>query len=210
MAKIKICGLTRREDLVLAAEMGADFAGFVFVPDSARYIRPEDAARELNPEGMPESLERVGVFVNEQPARIREVFRLCRLNIVQLHGEESPDYCRSLGLPYWKALRPETASGLDPAAAYPGAVLLLDGRAPGVRGGAGVRVSQDILSAASKLGRRIIIAGGISEENLAEILAYRPYGLDLSSSLEDRPGIKNPARMRRFFGLLKGNNHEPS
>jgi len=208
MTKIKICGLTRKQDLVLAAELGADFAGFVFVPSSARYIRPETAALELPREGRQRTCARVGVFVNERPERIREVFRLCRLDIVQLHGEESPAYCRSLGLPYWKALQPKNIADLDIMSAYPGAVILLDGRAPNVQGGSGVRVAPDILAAAGKSGRQIMIAGGVSEDNLKEVLAYQPYGIDISSSLEDRPGEKNPERMRRFFHIFKRIKHE--
>ncbi|MCX6565348.1 MAG: phosphoribosylanthranilate isomerase [Candidatus Aminicenantes bacterium] len=199
MVKVKICGLTRREDLDLAGELGADFAGFVFAPSSPRYVRPEEAATRLAPARKSGFCARIGVFVNERPERIREIFRLCRLDIVQLHGNESPAYCRALKLPYWKVLRPENAGDLKRMEDYPEAVILLDKIVAGAWGGTGRPIDPALLDEAAKTGRRIIIAGGVSSENLESALARRPYGLDLSSSLEERPGVKNAERMRTFF-----------
>lgn len=202
MVEIKICGLTRREDLALAGELGADYAGFVFVPSSPRSLRPQDAAVLAASVRTP-GTARVGVFVNEKPEKVRDIFRLCRLDAVQLHGDESPGYCRSLKLPYWKALRPKSIRDLERMGDYPEAVILLDAFVPGIRGGTGRPIEPGILATALKSGRRIIVAGGVSPEGLEFILALRPGGLDVNSAIEDRPGIKNGERMRLFFERKK-------
>lgn len=198
MAKVKICGLTRREDLALAGDLGADYAGFIFVPSSPRYVRPDDAAALAASVRTPRTA-RVGVFVDERPEKVRDIFRLCQLDVVQLHGDESPEYCRSLELPYWKALRPQHAADLERMEDYPEAVILLDAFVPGIHGGTGRPPAPGILEAAGKTGRRIVVAGGVSPENLESVLALRPWGLDVNSAIEERPGIKRAERLRLFF-----------
>jgi len=206
MAKVKICGLTRSIDITAAVTLGADYTGFIFYPPSPRFIDPRQAAALIRRTKFP-GCARVGVFVNEEPERVRETFHLCRLDVAQLHGDESPGYCRNLGLPHWKALRPRTIKDLERMDDYPDAVILLDRNQRGKYGGTGLPLPAGILAAAARSGRSIVIAGGVSPENITELWRLHPFAVDINSSIEDRPGLKNHDRMRLIFDRL--NKIEP-
>jgi phosphoribosylanthranilate isomerase len=201
MIKVKVCGLTNLEDLRLAEELGADFTGFVFYRPSPRFVQPR-LARELIERSSGKSAH-IGVFVNEKAETVRRIFADCRLDIVQLHGDEPPEYCAALGLPLWKALRLRDISSLDEIERYSPGAFLLDSYKPGRYGGTGHPFRLEIARRAVDSGVKIVLAGGISVENLAAAVGLRPWAVDVSSSLEEYPGKKSEEKMRRFFAAWK-------
>ncbi len=204
MVKAKVCGLTNRADLGLAIELGADFAGFVFYGRSPRAVAPAKARRLVRDarREYPGKAVYVGVFVNEEPDVVRRTCDECGLDLAQLHGDETPEYCRSLARPFWKAVRVRDKSALGALDAYGGEAILVDSFAANAYGGTGQPLSLPIARMAVALGRRVVLAGGISVRTLPEVLALRPWAIDVSSSLEDRPGTKSEVKMREFFRML--------
>jgi phosphoribosylanthranilate isomerase len=201
MFKVKICGITNRKDYLTVNRMGADFSGFIFYKESPRYVDMETAARIIQ-KGKSPSLN-VGVFVNEHIKKIRSIFKYAGLDIVQLHGDESPNYCKELGLPYWKVVKVKTIESLNIIKEYPGGEILLDSYVAGQQGGTGIPFSWDILEKALKYKSKLIIAGGISEQNINEIWSKNIYGIDLCSSVERLPGKKDKKKLRSFFDRIK-------
>lgn len=203
MVKIKICGLRTLIDYCAAVRAGADFTGFVFFRQSCRWVEPEKAA-EIVSQGPSGPYQKVGVFVNETIERVQKIFELVKLNIVQLHGDETPDYCQQLGLPYWKALRVKDQSFLEIMAKYEASVFLLDSYSHGTYGGTGLAFNLDLARMAIETGRKIVIAGGISEDNVETFLKLSPYAVDISSSIEKWPGEKDHQKMARIIEKIKG------
>lgn len=173
---VKICGITRREDALAAAEAGASALGFIFYPKSPRYVTPPAAVKL----GGGLDLLKVGVFVDESPAAIEAVMREAQLDVAQIYGAAMPPNMR-----VWKAFRPAdgvTAEGAE--------AILLDGPANGI--------SFDWRSAIDPE-HKIIVAGGLDASNVAEaIRVARPWGVDASSKLESSPGIKDHEKVRAF------------
>jgi phosphoribosylanthranilate isomerase len=188
---IKVCGITNAADAQAAIDAGANAIGFNFYPRSPRYVSPELAAAVPTPD-----VRRVGVFVNESPARIAEIARIAALDTVQLHGDESPaDYPEHIAI--WKALRVTAEFKLDPYAALPVEAVLLDGPAAELYGGSG-RTFDWSLAAPS--GLRIILAGGLDGDNVARAIEIaRPWGVDACSRIESAPGCKNHAKMHDYL-----------
>ena len=188
---IKVCGITSAEDAAAAAAAGAGAIGFNFYPRSPRYITPLAAARI--PSG---GMRRVGVFVNEAPARVAEIAAAAALDIVQLHGDEAPaDY--PAGLAVWKAARVDARFDWDAWRDCPAEALLLDGPADLLYGGAGRTFEWRIARAG---GRRIILAGGLDADNVEDaIAAAHPWGVDACSRIERAPGIKDHQKMTEFI-----------
>jgi len=204
MVRVKICGMTNEEDLRLAQELGADYAGFIFYPPSPRSVEPARVREMVRKAKAAEGrTSLVGVFVDEGIPTVRRIFEECGLDIVQLHGAESPEYCHELDLPYWKAVRVKNISSLLELDRFPHAAFLLDAFADGSYGGSGQRIPPDAAQEAISRGFRIIVAGGISAENLPEILTLRPFAVDACSSLEERPGKKSEFKMRAFFQIFQ-------
>jgi len=199
--KIKICGITNREDARLAAELGADMLGFIFYAKSPRAVR-----REVMP-GMPAGVERVGVFVNESEAEIRRTVQECRLTMVQLHGEESPEFCRRMPVKVVKAVRVKDEKSLQAAAEYDVDALLLDTYTAGQHGGTGQVFDWSLaVKAKTILKVPVILSGGLTPENVAEaIRVVQPYAVDVASGVEREPGKKDPDKLRRFFEACKKN-----
>lgn len=193
---LKLCGVTRLDDALRAVEAGATAVGFVLWPNSPRYIQPDRAAEIVA--GLPEGVERVGVFVNEPVDSIRRIAVFAGLSMVQLHGEEPATYAAALE---WPVLRSVT---LDSAAAvgtrWPAPVtLLLDASDPVRRGGTGTLVDWDRAAGIAR-SRPLVLAGGLRPENVAAaIAAVRPSGVDVSSGVERSPGVKDAGRVGRFF-----------
>ncbi|MFZ4859255.1 MAG: phosphoribosylanthranilate isomerase [Desulfuromonadaceae bacterium] len=197
MVKIKICGITNLEDALMAVEAGADALGFVFFQGSSRYISPQQAATILC--HLPPFVQTVGLFVNEETAIVNAIADQCRLDIVQLHGEESPDYCHAVRRRIIKAFRVKDASSLDTIADYRVAGSLLDAWSPVAHGGTGTTFNWDIAARAAA-SRPIILAGGLTPENVAEaITAVKPYAVDVSSGVESAPGKKDAGLVSRFI-----------
>ncbi len=195
--RVKICGITRVEDGLAAAEAGADAIGMVFA-DSPRRVTPEQARAIAK--ALPPFIKVVGLFVNAPAAQVREVLGQVPLDLIQFHGAETPEDCRLYGRPYIKAIR--MADGVDvvsEAGRYPDAGgILLDAYDPQAAGGTGTtfswtRVPRD-------LGRPVILAGGLTPENVAEaIRVARPYAVDVSSGVEQGKGIKDAAKIAAFI-----------
>jgi phosphoribosylanthranilate isomerase len=183
---VKICGITRREDAVAAVDAGASALGFNFWPGSPRYLTAETAA-EI---GAGLDVLKVGVFVDEAPATIEATARAAGLHVAQLHGSEPPDQFPALRV--WKAFRVREGWSPDVLNAYVAEAFLLDGPAPGTG-------QAFDWSAARDLRRRIILAGGLGPDNVAEaIRTVQPWGVDTCSKVEVAPGIKDHMKVRRF------------
>jgi phosphoribosylanthranilate isomerase len=201
--KVKICGITRSEDYRSAVELGANYTGFIFYPPSPRYISPEQAA-ELIRTAPRKHHSKVGVFVNEAMERVREVYHVAELDIVQLHGDESPEYVAELDLPVWKVLRVKDARSLDVMKQYSCDTFLLDTFQKGTYGGTGKTFEPAIAEQAAQSGKRIIVSGGVSGEHLSVLarLDCSFYAVDVNSSLEDEPGLKSVKKMKQFFRMF--------
>ena len=199
--RVKICGITNLEDARHAADCGADALGFVFYPGSPRFVNPETARRIIA--DLPPLVTTVGLFVNEPPARIRETAEFCGLSTVQLHGDEEPDQCSYPPYRVIKALRLQGTMAEETFASYQVSALLLDAYVSNQFGGTGQRC--DWAQAADVAARhRIILAGGLSPENVAEaVRQVHPYGVDVSSGVEQRPGQKDPEKVAQFIRMSK-------
>ena len=199
---VKICGITRLEDAEAAVAAGASAIGFVFWPTSPRYIDPHRArtiAAMLPPLVTP-----VGVFVDQPLDYVNDVASLVRLGAVQLHGDETPEFAASVSGPVIKAVSPGRAD----VRAWPLRVrLLLDVHDPVVRGGTG-RTIDWTAAAAISAQREIVLAGGLTPDNVAGAVArVRPYGIDVSSGVERAPGIKDHGRLRALFEAVHDAGH---
>jgi phosphoribosylanthranilate isomerase len=201
MPRVKICGITNLDDARHAADCGADALGFVFYPGSPRFVDP-DQARRIVAE-LPPLVTTVGLFVNEPPARIREMVDFCGLNTVQLHGDEEPEQCCYPPCRVIKALRLRGDMQRNLFAAYKVSALLLDAYVPDQFGGTGQRCDwEQAAKVASQY--RVILAGGLNPDNVAEaVRQVHPYGVDVSSGVEGQPGQKDPEKVARFIRMAK-------
>lgn len=201
---VKVCGITSLEDALASVEAGADALGFNFYPRSPRYISPRDARAIIG--RLPEGVLNVGVFVNESAEEVLRVAGLAGLGAVQLHGDESAEYCRALeGLYVIKALR--AGPGFEPESvkAFEADAFLLDAFAGEARGGTGEVVDWGVARQVREVVPRLFLAGGLSPENVAEAIgAVDPYAVDACSRLESAPGKKEHERVRSFIGAARG------
>ena len=196
---IKVCGITGLADALFAAQHGATALGFVFFAGSPRYVRVETAA--MISAAVPKDVLRVGVFVDERPSQILNVKRAVNLDVVQLHGDETPEVCRALDkLRVWKAFRVRPYFTLQEIDEYSCEAFLLDGASEeGSYGGSGRTFPWPTAQEAKRQGR-IIVAGGLDGGNVGEaIRQVDPWGVDASSRLERRPGIKDPEKVRQYL-----------
>ena len=197
--KVKFCGITDREDALGAVNLGADALGFIFAP-SPRRILPEKARRIIN--ALPPLVKTVGVFVNEKVAVIREHINYCGLDLVQLHGDESPEICREL-LPYTiKAFRIKDDSSLQTIGDYHDSVraLLLDTYCEDKAGGTGKIFDWQLAVKIKETGIPVILSGGLGPSNIeAAIRVVRPYAVDVNSGVEERPGKKSYRMMKELM-----------
>jgi len=200
--RVKICGITRPEDAIDAAEAGADAIGLVFA-ESPRQVTVERAKAILAV--LPPYVTPVALFVDESGSRIREVCSLLGIRTVQLHGDEPPDVARELaGLCVIKAFRIATAADLQALPGYPAAAYLLDSKVAGRRGGSGVAFDWTLAAQATRYGR-IVLAGGLTPGNVAEaVRIVMPYAVDTSSGVESEPGKKDKARIAAFVAAARG------
>ncbi|MFO7785982.1 MAG: phosphoribosylanthranilate isomerase [Thermodesulfobacteriota bacterium] len=203
---VKVCGITSKRDAHIAAGSGASAIGLVFCP-SPRRVSPEQA-RTIR-RGLPSWMEVVGVFLDEVASRVRYVADYCRLDAIQLHGNETPEMCRALGMPVIKAVRVRNRTSLDMIHIYRGNVraILLDAWHPTQEGGRGRAFDWRLAAGARTEDVPLILAGGLTPENVGSAVAMvRPWGLDVSSGVERRPGVKEPFLVRRFLEqALPGN-----
>jgi phosphoribosylanthranilate isomerase len=199
--KVKICGITREEDAKAAVLAGADALGFVFVRSSKRWIGPEHARVII--EGLPPQVLPVGVFVDTPAEEIRRVVGITGVQLVQLHGDETPAEASAVGMPVWKAFRVGTAFDVACLSRYAVDGFLLDAHVEGQAGGTGKTFDWRIAVAAKPFGR-IILSGGITADNAARAVRdVAPYAIDVSSGVESSPGIKDPLQIVRLFDAIR-------
>ncbi|MEO6181607.1 MAG: phosphoribosylanthranilate isomerase, partial [Verrucomicrobiota bacterium] len=185
--KIKICGITNLEDATVAVEAGADALGFMFYEPSPRSVTVEKVAEIVSE--LPTWMLKVGVFVNPEPDLVMSALGSCALNMLQFHGEESPDFCASFGVMSMKAFRIKSAESLTPMADYRTDVFLLDSYVNGKLGGTGEKFNWDLAVEAKKFGKPIFLAGGLTPRNVGQaVYEVRPFGVDVSSGVESSPG----------------------
>jgi phosphoribosylanthranilate isomerase len=201
--KVKICGITEKEDALSAVNLGADALGFIFAP-SPRQI-PMEKARHII-KTIPPFVKTVGVFVNQETTTIREYINYCGLDLVQLHGDESPEFCREL-MPYTiKAFRIKDDSNLQMCMAYRAnaRALLLDTYAKDKVGGTGKTFDWQLAVKIKKTGLPVILSGGLGPSNIEEaIRVVRPYAVDVNSGVEERPGKKSYGLMRQLMDKIR-------
>jgi phosphoribosylanthranilate isomerase len=206
---VKICGITSMQDADAAVEAGASSLGFVFWPRSPRYIDPHRARAIVS--SLPPFVVPVGVFVNQPAAHVRGVAALVRLGAVQLHGDEDLLYVAAMDYPVIKTVSLEREDATDRIDIWPRAtMLLLDVHDPVNRGGTG-RTIDWTAAAPIAARRRTLLAGGLTPDNVAQAVAcVRPFGIDVSSGVEQSPGIKDHARIRALFEALGGSPERES
>jgi phosphoribosylanthranilate isomerase len=193
---VKICGITRQQDAEAAVDQGASAIGFIFWPSSPRFIDPYRARKIAK--ALPPFVSTVGVFVNQPGEYINGVASLVALSVVQLHGDETPDFASHLSRPVLKAITRREGASEWPKPA----MLLVDVHDPVKRGGTG-RVVDWSMAAALARERHIVLAGGLTPDNVAEAAAaVQPWGIDVSSGVEESPGIKDERRIAALFAAI--------
>ncbi len=199
---VKICGLTNLEDTLAAIEMGADYLGFNFYPESPRFLEFEEAERIF--EEIPPNIPKVGVFVNPDYQTLIDYGQFLNLDMIQLHGDENPEFCQKLGRQWMKAIRIDSEADLEKISLYPTEYILLDSYVPGQYGGTGLRPNWDLASRAKDYGKKVFLAGGLKPENVQLAIAtVQPYAVDVASGIEKMPGKKDLAKMEEFITKAK-------
>ena len=194
---VKICGITRAEDALSAVEAGADAVGFNFYSGSKRFISPGAAAAVAAK--LQGRTTKVGVFVNPTADEVRAVLREVALDVLQFSGEEEPSLLADFSVPIFKTIHVHGASSLERMNEYTASAFLLDSFVPGEFGGTGASFEWRLARDAGTRGK-IIIAGGLTPENVDQaVRAAAPYGVDVSSGVELRPGIKDPKKVEQFI-----------
>jgi len=195
--RIKVCGITRMEDALLAASLGADAIGFVFYDKSPRFIPPVKAAAIIRV--MPPFVSAVGLFVNSGQNDIDDALKHCPLDVLQLHGDETPEFCEAQARRVIKAVPVHSKVDLKVVHAY-NCPVLLDARAPaGVYGGTGETFDWELL-VDFEHEHPLILAGGLNVANVRQALSIRQWeALDVSSGVESMPGVKDAEKLRRFM-----------
>ena len=193
--RVKICGITNRADACAAVDAGAAALGFNFCPSSPRYVTPEVAAEIVVQ--LPRAVCSVGVFVNEPRERVAAIAQQVGLTALQFHGDESPEFCRGWAQKVVKAIRVCDAHAAGKAQHYTVDFVLADAYVEGQRGGTGRRIVPILLEGFER--RHLILAGGLTPENVAEVVrTVRPFAVDVASGVERAPGQKDVTLMRRF------------
>jgi phosphoribosylanthranilate isomerase len=201
--KVKICGITSAADAEAAVAAGADALGLMFFPGSPRYVPLEtaqDIARRLPP-----YILRTGVFVDPNPSEVFAAIQRCQLNLLQFHGDETPEFCLQFGLMTMKAFRMLNADSLALMSAYQTDAVLLDSYVAGKPGGTGATFNWDLALEAKKFGRPLFLAGGLTPQNVGEaVRKVQPFGVDVSSGVEQSPGKKDAIKMQEFVAAVRG------
>lgn len=203
--KVKICGITNREDAAIAVAAGADALGFVMYRKSPRFVEPAVARAIIT--GLPPFVLAVGVFVNEEAQRVRGLVDECGFALAQLHGDESAGYCQQLGRPALKAIRLKDRGTFLALGEFQGRAnvrgFLIDAFSDQAYGGTGQTVDWTLAKEAAR-STPIILAGGLTPMNVAEAIAHvRPYGVDVSSGVEQSPGKKDPDKVKAFIQVAR-------
>jgi phosphoribosylanthranilate isomerase len=199
--KIKICGITNLEDALLCESLGVDALGFIFYEKSKRFIDYEDANKIIKQ--LSAFTIKVGVFVNTESAIINTVSKQVGLNLIQLHGNETPNQIEELFLPVIKAFRINNDFDFNILKLYKNCHYLLDTFSSTEFGGTGITFNWNLIP--QNIKHKIILSGGISSANISTVFAeVNPYAIDVSSSLEEFPGKKDHKKVKEFFNKIKG------
>ena len=202
MTRIKICGITNIDDALMSIDAGADALGFNFVPDTPRYLKHTNAAAKII-EQLPPFITTVGLFVNADSELIQSIADECHLDLLQLHGDESPQFCQGFNRRVIKAVRIKDESSCSHLSDYRVSGYLLDTYVKGALGGTGVAFDWRLAVQAKQYGQ-IVLAGGLDPDNVASaVQQVRPYGVDVSSRVEASPGRKDPVKVRTFIQNVK-------
>lgn len=200
--KVKICGLTNLEDVLDAIELGADYLGFNFYPQSPRHVTLEKC-KEMFLE-VPYEIGKVGVFVNADPQFVIDAATELNLDLLQFHGDETPEYCLQFARSYMKAFRPKNIADLSSVPNYAPDYILIDAFVENAYGGTGIISNWDISREAKKHGP-VFLSGGLKPDNV-EIAVHtvRPYAVDVASGVESTPGKKDYHKLEEFIKRAKG------
>jgi phosphoribosylanthranilate isomerase len=197
--RVKVCGITNTDDAAICTELGADALGFIFYPRSKRYIEPAKAKEII--QKLPLFINKVGVFVNADLQYVNDIAADTGLTAVQLHGEEDSKYAEEIKLPVIKSFRVNRDFDFNLLKQFNKAVILLDTLSNSAYGGTGEVFHWEIIP--EYIRKSIILAGGISTENIEKVYSeINPQAVDLSSSLEEKPGKKDHNKVRNFFNEL--------
>jgi len=199
--KVKICGMTQLKDALFAVEQGVDAVGFIFYKKSPRAVTMK-TVREIIKK-LPPLVETVGVFVNESAERVNKMADYCGLDLVQLHGEESPAFCRKIRRRVIKAFRVKDLQSIKQLSKFPVSGFLLDTFSDNLHGGTGKTFDWNLALPAKKIGP-VILAGGLTPSNIRQaVRRVRPYGVDVCSGVEKSSGIKDLEKVRAFLKNIR-------
>jgi len=207
---VKICGITRVEDAIAAAELGARAIGFNFYSKSKRYITPETAAGIIDQ--LPGHILKVGLFVNSPENEINEIDLQLELDLLQFHGDESAGFCSKWGDRVIRAFRPENEDQLEEIINYSFArMIIIDSSIAGQYGGTGEVSDWNLALKAKKYGIPLLLAGGLTYENVGRaIMTVKPFGVDVAGGVEISPGIKDKEKIRAFMHSVRSvSSHRP-
>jgi phosphoribosylanthranilate isomerase len=208
VTQVKICGITNEEDALFAAGCGAVALGFIFYPHSLRHIKLANARKIVGV--LPDDLVKVGVFVNEKVDAIKRVMEYCGLDMIQLHGDETPEFCREFtSAQVIKAVELKNEADFVYAKSYNVGAILVDSRHAGLYGGTGRKANWE-LACRIKNKKALILSGGLNEKNVAEALkVVAPAALDINSGVESEPGKKDHAKLARIFDIIRVADNAP-
>lgn len=202
VVKVKICGMTSLEDVFLAVQGGGDAVGFIFYKKSPRCVTEKLVKSVVSK--LPPFIETVGVFVDETADRVNRIADSCKLDAVQLHGDESPAFCERINRKVIKAVRVESKESFAQLSSYKARAFLLDAYMENRRGGTGRMFDWNLVREAKKFGP-VIVAGGLDASNVSlAVQKAKPYGVDVCSGVEKAPGVKSPVKLRAFIKAAKG------
>ena len=203
ITKVKICGITNLEDAKGAVEAGADFLGFVFYKKSKRYLRPLPAKKII--EKLPKTVLKVGVFVNQTPVEVKKIAEICSLDLLQFHGDESPEYLRSFkAYKTIKAFRVKERFSVAELKRYRPTLFLFDSFKKEAFGGTGEAFDWDLLKPLKKMKTPFLVSGGLTPKNVGELISHiQPFAVDVSSGVEKAPGKKDKKLIKNFINAVK-------
>lgn len=203
MTKVKVCGITNSEDALCAVRFGASALGFIFYEKSPRFITPREAGEVISQ--IPPFVTKVGVFVNAEAVSLREAKEVAGFDVYQFHGDETPEFCAAFGEDYIKVIRVQNADSLDAIDLYDTDAFLFDTYSPDAYGGTGENFSWDVLARRKLEDKFVILSGGLNPDNVRDaIRAVGPYAVDVSSGVENSPGIKDHTKLERFMEAVSG------
>ena len=196
--EIKICGITNMEDAVMAFAYGADALGFIFYEKSPRYVSPETAMSII--QNLPDEISKVGVFVNHDIHAVREIYEFCGLDMIQLHGDESPDYCREFPQSILiKAISPRNEEDLGIVKRYGVKAVIVDARESGLYGGTGKKSNWELAAKLKEI-HLLVLSGGLNAGNILQaIRTVSPHAVDVNSGVELSPGKKDPKKVQSMI-----------